>query len=84
MTLIHNIPSIESRLSELENQKKLITERIIKTESLLLESKKTFNSILLQMNELRLMLNLRDGKWMCIDTESNEPIPLNFVGKEGF
>ena len=79
MADIHNTPSIEERIKEVENTIVSLQETMAVAERNLEEGKKNLVSLILRRNELNLLRKLRDGELTLIESKTGEIVNLNFI-----
>lgn len=81
LNINHKTPSIEDRIDTLTKELSFLKTTCASTRKLLEEADKEMASIKLRINELNLMRGIRDGKYVVIDAETGDALPLTFHKK---
>lgn len=79
MSIQHNVPTLEERMATLSDSIVKYDTMINDTEKALVEGKKEFNSMKLKYNELNLIKNIKDGKFVVFDKDTLTKINFCFV-----
>lgn len=78
----HMTPSIEDRISLITNEYNSIETALKKNAELTHEAFLYLRSLKLRINELNLMRGIRDGKYLVIEADSGNILPISFHKKE--
>lgn len=78
----HMTPSIEDRISLITNECISIEAALKKNIDIVHEANLYLRSLKLRINELNLMRGIRDGKYLVIEADSGNILPISFHKKE--
>lgn len=75
----HNTPKLEDRIAKATNEIKFWSNLLVRTKQEAEEAQKNVNSSILAKNELNLLKNIRDGKYIVLDLEKMEFLKTKWV-----
>lgn len=75
----HNTPKLEDRIAKATNEIKFWSNLLVRTKQEAEEAQKNVNSSILAKNELNLLKNIRDGKYVVLDLEKMEFLKTKWV-----
>lgn len=75
----HNTPSIEQRIDILADTILKFNSIITDVENTLANSKRELGSLALQLNELRLLKDIKDGKLVVLKKDTLERVNIQFI-----
>ena len=75
----HNTPKLEERLAKANNEIEFWSNLLSKYEQDMRECKKNINSSILSKNEIELLKNIRDGKYVILDLDKMEFLKTKWV-----
>lgn len=75
----HNTPKLEERITKADTEIKFWNSLLARSEQEAKEARKNVNSSILAKNELNLLKNIRDGKYVVLDLENMELLRTKWV-----
>lgn len=75
----HNTPKLEERIAKATKEIEFWGNLLARSEQEVKEAKKNVNSSILAKNELNLLKNIRDGKYVVLDVDKMEFLKTRWV-----
>ena len=75
----HNTPKLEERIAKANNEIEFWSNLLARSENEAKEAQKNVNSSILAKNELSLLKNIRDGKYVILDLDKMEFLKTKWV-----
>lgn len=75
----HNTPKLEERIAKANNEIEFWSNLLARSENEAKEAQKNVNSSILAKNELNLLKNIRDGKYVILDLDKMEFLKTKWV-----
>ena len=75
----HNTPKLEERIAKANNEIEFWSNLLARSEQEVKEAQKNVNSSILAKNELNLLKNIRDGKYVILDLNKMEFLKTKWV-----
>lgn len=75
----HNTPKLEDRIAKATKEIEFWSNLLVRTKQEAEEAQKNVNSSILAKNELNLLKNIRDGKYVVLDVDKMEFLKTRWV-----